>query len=659
MTRRMTVMLLCAALMLLVGLRLLSRAKPAPVASASVVFYLLEEGTPVRLAIGTATALELAVHFAGPGSVSQPLDLVFRALSGAELARETVAPPAPSAAQGASVGASSRPLWLALAPPAGAAVLEVSSARAGALIRLIGGTPNPLLPRSQTHRTGVAENLLTADEERRLTRLQWTPLPALSDTATVVASTPPQLAVPEVPAERAAPRADLRVALTGAKLATRGGSSTWSHGWFQLRRGVLRHYVLDGLAPIRLSACRSVPGASDTLSWRLLRAQRELAHGSVSLPAGVDAFSLLTEAGTRSPLGLPVQRKLGPEGADVLELSAGVDTLVKVDTWLDAGADPRPVEPIVAAPVGFRWLGVPVRAAHWLALRPHVSSLEPEPVPARVEFTARLEAVVTTKVVGSSFVALHPASGHTTELVEPTLHASSHPTTLLRVPTEARLFVTDTGARARQVTASCQAGGAQGGELSLSVDGVVRARAPLTARTLQLRASVEPGDHRVSLAGPAAYCLLDARPAQGEVYVHRTAYELPPGGSLHLPVETAGSVRTVYVAIYGADSHAGRLLVRIDDGHPRRQPGVFTTSTAADAARAMKLSPSQATRLPDAAKLHRSFTRIVLGDDLVPGHHVLELSLEGSSRAWARFWTAGHAVHHEKVKLWIAEEPSE
>jgi hypothetical protein len=48
----------------------------------------------------------------------------------------------------------------------------------------------------------------------------------------------------------------------------------------------------------------------------------------------------------------------------------------------------------------------------------------------------------------------------------------------------------------------------------------------------------------------------------------------------------------------------------------------------------------------------------VLGDDLVPGHHTLELRYEGGSRAWARFWTAGHHARHESVNLWIAQEES-
>ena len=270
--------------------------------------------------------------------------------------------------------------------------------------------------------------------------------------------------------------ADVSVALAGAALLTAGSAAPRSSGWYGLARGAAQAYLLDGSAPVRFAACRAVPGPPEPLSWRLLRAGRELTHGSVVLAAGIDRFTFLRTGEQRIPVGLPVRQMLSPEGADTLELTAGADSLVRVDTWLEQGADPRPIEPFPEAPPGFRWLQLPARVPHWLALRPHdLHADDTDPQPALVERSPRLEAVAAKPAVAASFVSLRPTTGQAIELIEPARHASTRPTTLLQVPTDTRLFIADAGARARQITASCTATG-PGGELQLSIDGVARAR---------------------------------------------------------------------------------------------------------------------------------------------------------------------------------------
>jgi len=724
------IFVLCTAVLTLVGVGFLSRVNRAQGPAAGLVFYVLEPQTPLRLAIGTATALEMAVRFREAGAAARPLELVFRSLAGAELARERVDPRALLSGEAAPSTPTSRPSWIALAPPAGAAVLEVSVAGEGALIRLIGATADLLSQQPRTHRTGLRAGWLTTDEQRRLTPLTWTALPALSDATTVVLPLSSQhadraanavhavSAMPDLlhadsdhalafniegpgratlrlvgygrfvlravgsgafdTREVGAPgsfdvdlqagpvsiiveardgaAADATVVVTGARLLTRRASAASSHATYRLGRGAPLAYALDGNAPLRISACRLIPGASAKLSWRLLKAGHELARGDILLPADVDRFSFTGDA-ARSPVGPQVRRTLGLEGADAFELSAAADSLVQVDTWLEQGADTRPIEPFPAAPSGFRWIGVPARSPHWLALRPQGSQAETASV--HVMRSPRLEAEAKEPAAASSFVSLRPTNGRPIELIEPTRHTSTHPTTLLRVPGDAQLMIADTGARARQITASCTANGAPTGELLLSVDGVVRARARMNVRNVQLRAAAQAGERRVTLAGSAASCLLDARPANGDTRVRRSVFELPQSGGLRLAIDTAAKVRTVYVALYRADLSPGSLEVRVDDGNPKRHPGVFETQTIPEVARSIEKSESQAVRLPDAALLHRSLTRVVLGDDLVSGHHVLEFVYQGSSHAWARFWTTGNRAHHERVKLWIAEEPAE
>ena len=181
----------------------------------------------------------------------------------------------------------------------------------------------------------------------------------------------------------------------------------------------------------------------------------------------------------------------------------------------------------------------------------------------------------------------------------------------------------------------------------------------MNARNVQLRARAAAGDRRVTLEGPAAACLVDARPSIGATYVRRTAFELPPSGSLRIGVDAGSEIRSVQIAVYSPDASAGRLTVRIDEGQPRRHPGVFRKPTIPQTQHELAASTQTAVRMPQAALMHRSLTSVALGDDLAPGHHVLDLRYEGSAHAWARFWTAGHRAAHERVRLWIAEESSE
>jgi hypothetical protein len=451
--------------------------------------------------------------------------------------------------------------------------------------------------------------------------------------------------------------AEVGLAVTGAKLLARGVSSPRSHSWFRLSGAVAQEFLLDGTDPVRLSVRRMAPGESATINWRLLRGKRELAHGSVAVAEGIDRFTTLDGGNTPGPVGTQVQSTLRPEGADVLELTSRVESLVRVETWIEAGADPRPVEPFVDAPAGYRWLGVPARAPHWLALRPHGPASEAQV--AHLNQSPHLLSLPARPAGPSSFVTLRPTNVHSIELFERTRHAAQHPTTLLRVPSDTSLWIAEAGARARQVSATCNANGKPGGEISLSIDGIVRAHARMTLSTVQLRAAADVGERRVRLAGSSAYCLVDARPSHGDIGAHRTAYEIAPDGGLQVAIDVAQQVRPVYIAVYRQEVGAGRLTVKLDDGHPLRHPGEYQRATIAEAVRDLEPSAVQAVRLPNADSLHRSIVKVVLGDDLVAGRHILALTYSGSDRAWARLWTAGHHARRERVKLWTAEEPSE
>jgi len=303
---------------------------------------------------------------------------------------------------------------------------------------------------------------------------------------------------------------------------------------------------------------------------------------------------------------------------------------------------------------GFRWVGIPVRAPHWLALRPHApSSTQWRAV---LERTPHLEASPGAAPEPPSMISLRPARAASMALVEPTRRPPAHPATLLRAPGDLRVQVVDVGARAHQVSASCSVAPGNTAELTLAVDGVLRTRGRPRGGALRLRASVPAGVHRVAIFGEPALCVLDASAAHGAQSALRTAFALGAERPLRLVVQTRGKTRAVHVALYRSDASPGRLEIAVDGGHPEHRRGAIERMTNATQQRTVDDSAGEAVRLADGAGLSRSFATIVLGDDLAPGRHMVEVSYAGGAQAWARFWTAGRQAQREQVNLWISEE---
>jgi hypothetical protein len=113
------------------------------------------------------------------------------------------------------------------------------------------------------------------------------------------------------------------------------------------------------------------------------------------------------------------------------------------------------------------------------------------------------------------------------------------------------------------------------------------------------------------------------------------------------------------MAIYRAPASAGTLAATVDGGHPRRQRGPCERITYASQTRKLADDGVQAKLGRGNQVLTRALTTLVLGDDLAPGQHVVDIHYDGPERVWVRFWTPGKRAKRERVSLWVSQEATE
>ena len=202
---------------------------------------------------------------------------------------------------------------------------------------------------------------------------------------------------------------------------------------------------------------------------------------------------------------------------------------------------------------------------------------------------------------------------------------------------------------------------ALGEELALEVDGHTEARARIVTGTGELRAPLPRGRHRVALAGPDGLIAFAAAPraAGGRAFRRQLVYELVPGRSLDLAFKRAENELLALFAEVVREAGPGtvRLRYELDPGKKKPAPvrlyRRLTEPTgelvvdAPDASRALLWEAERSAKgepLPHAV----GRLRIVLGDDLEPGEHVLRLTVPAdASSTWVRAVVAGRKLAPE------------
>jgi hypothetical protein len=202
---------------------------------------------------------------------------------------------------------------------------------------------------------------------------------------------------------------------------------------------------------------------------------------------------------------------------------------------------------------------------------------------------------------------------------------------------------------------------ALGAELSLEVDGHTEQRSMIVTGTGELKASVPRGRRRVGISGPPGLVAFAAAPraAGGRAFRRQLVHELAPGRPLDFELTRAADELVSVFADVVREAGPGtvRLTYAIDPGKPPPVPvrlyrrlTALSGELAVDALDSVRGRvweadvPASGAPLPHAVgKL-----RIVLGDDLEPGRHVLRLSAAaGAGTLWVRVVVAGRRLAPE------------
>ena len=147
-------------------------------------------------------------------------------------------------------------------------------------------------------------------------------------------------------------------------------------------------------------------------------------------------------------------------------------------------------------------------------------------------------------------------------------------------------------------------------------------------------AGLAPGEHTCSIEGPMGAYLARA-PGDGDRWTRRQVFRAD-ATTLELPVQAHGSGRAVvYVRPYTPTwAEPPTIVTELDGGRPRRHGGPSTVLTRAN----RTIEPARTGRI---ARLEDSDfgdlvawegVRLVLGDDLVPGQHILTVHIAETDR---------------------------
>jgi hypothetical protein len=179
-----------------------------------------------------------------------------------------------------------------------------------------------------------------------------------------------------------------------------------------------------------------------------------------------------------------------------------------------------------------------------------------------------------------------------------------------------------------------------GDELELLVDGIVERREPLVLTSGRLRAELAPGLHELLLEGlgPNGVAFAKAAPADSSAF-HRSfpVHELSKASPLDFAVDQKPGEHVTLMLFVTTESGERdfKLWFSIDGGTPARQAGTFYQRTSDVSGTLTGKGGSdgfgtmwQVERADDLGAAERdgmARARIVLGDDLRPGRHVVRL----------------------------------
>ncbi len=202
---------------------------------------------------------------------------------------------------------------------------------------------------------------------------------------------------------------------------------------------------------------------------------------------------------------------------------------------------------------------------------------------------------------------------------------------------------------------------ALGAELALEVDGQTEQRTMIVTGTGELTANVPRGRRRVRISGPEGLVAFAAAPraAGGRAFRRQRLHELAPGRSLDFEIARASDELVSVFADVVREAGPGtvRLTYAIDPGKQAPAPvrlyrrlTTLTGELAVDALDSARGRVWEADVRAGGQPLPHAVgkLRIVLGDDLVPGKHVLRLSAPaGAGSLWVRVVVAGRRIAPE------------
>lgn len=219
--------------------------------------------------------------------------------------------------------------------------------------------------------------------------------------------------------------------------------------------------------------------------------------------------------------------------------------------------------------------------------------------------------------------------------------------------------------------------GCLGRSLKLEVDGETAAEQRLVFSSGRLQAPTPPGVHQVALRSACSQlsaCAEAAPEEGGSMLKSLTLYELRGGQNVEFLVNTV-SDQVSWILLFVATECVGQsfgLDVAIDGGRPRLRLGQFfrrsttprstLSGTSGDAGRLFLWQADEPPQLTGSPPDGLSRARILLGDDLAPGQHVVHVFNPGvprSGRLWIRAVVVGErpAAPQEGVRAWTIDAP--
>jgi hypothetical protein len=408
--------------------------------------------------------------------------------------------------------------------------------------------------------------------------------------------------------------------------------------------------------PLRVTVRASNLQRRSLLGWRFVDARgRHLLQGTMTTPVTPDPFVLFNDS--RQPVGTAlVQSFVPPRGAAALELESFADALTLVEALIDDDIPSDYEPPYDQVPDGLYWIDAPAHLPRWVALRPTFDQAHTPGMTALVHMPRLERASVQS---APSLVTL-PIDTPIMQLIERAKRKNDREVVVLADREEAVVRIPSEGDRARRLAIHCSTRDELGGRVALLIDGATAARTRFTTGGVDLLARPRAGVHRVKvLADSPARCILEAVPAQGRGLVERLAWALPDG-VLRLRVNKPGwQPHPITFVIYVAsDQRTPELHLDIDQGELRRRSGAVGCITSLHAPRRDMSSLDPVIQHGRNRRLLRRalVTTAMLGDDLAPGRHVLQLSLTPSTPALLRAFAPGQPPQQQKVESWVTTE---